>query len=1096
MMVAAYRLLLMGQPMLAGSSGPVRLSAVRAQALLWYLAAHPDRQFGRPHLVDLLWEDCGEAEGRNRLRTTLSRLRSELPVWPLRALGDSLGWDATAGIRLDTAEFAALRRMARASTDSGRARVILATAIALWRGPFLDGFQPSGLGMYENWLEQERQRREQEMLDALSDLLGLDEAAADWKAVMTHTQAALQVAPLQERFHQLLMLAHYQAGNRARALAQYNACERMLCRELGVRPDPKTTALRDGIATGRLALEQAVHAAPTPAAQAPVPGRAHFEPPLVGRTQELEQIRQGLARTRAGKGRVILLHGEAGIGKSRLADAVTRTEGAAGPVQRTLLVGHCYEAAAGLPYAPFVEVLTNLLPWVDLDRLPLAATWMAQVSRLVPDLALRQPGLPDPGKDDGQSEGRLYEGLARFLAALPGPLLLVIEDMQWADAATLRLLAYLARHTGLKGCGILATARAGNLSERVDRLLHELQRENLLEWQEVGALPAAAIGELVAAMTGRPDSALAERVHAETRGNPLFAVEVLRSLVAEGSLDPSMHGAPETLPIPPSVQAVVRGHVGRLPAPATDFLTAAAIFPRLAPFHLVRRVSGLTEAEALTALEALIRSGILTEETGGAGARPSIAFRHDLIRRVVAEGIVHARREALHRRAHACLEEAVGPQPTLRMAEQLAFHATAGALWEDGLRWSQAAAAAAKQVFAYTAAVPLLEQALKCLDELPPTPERQRLGIDIRLELHPVAFYSYPDRIPGWVLPAIDTAIALGDELRVARGRTAYAAVLIYQGAFRQALDLLEQTLPAARASGQEALLGPLLRLLGAALALCGEFDRTLAVLAEAIPLQDRLQYHLNQVSARAVVGGVLAFRGHLDDAETRLTELEQHCRKKGDPAAIAHALAYRAAAWHLRGNWERVAADSAEGLQLAREAAHPFHEYQAGIFRGPALAHLGDPAGGVAHQKVNIDLARKLGTGFLLGLAYASLGETYLAAGQPESACTAAITGIEAAKRGEAPYDAAVCQVVLGRAAAATGDRAAARAHLQAALPRLLALGTRPYAGRCHGALALLAKTPAEREKHREQAADLFRAMGMDWDLHQVQYRLCPIHD
>ncbi len=1091
--LAAYRLRLIGQPELSGPDGPVRITAIRAQAVLWYLSAQPRRKVPRIQLVDLLWDDCIETEGRNRLRTTLSRLRAELPVWPLCAEGDALWWDAAAGIRVDAAEFAALRQVADdASRNPGQVRAALSAAAALWQGPFLDGFHVPNSGGYDEWVLQERQCWDQEVLAVLSGLHDLDAGAGDWPAAVAHALAALKIAPLQESFHRWLMYAHYQRGDRAQALACYAACERLLRNEVGVAPDPKTVTLRDAIATGRLprpATAAAPDAPPPPAQPVPPPAATPPDLFLVGRSQELDWIRQGLTLAWSGSGRVVLLHGEAGIGKSRLVRAVTVPDQtlSGGAEHRTLLIGHGYESAAGLPYAPFVEALTHVLPSVDLDRLSLAATWLAQVSRLVPDLAERVPGLPVPEEADGQSECLMYEAVARFLAALPSPLLMVVEDVHWADEATLQLLAYLARHPALAGCGILATARAGSIPERVERLLHDLQRQGLLEWLEVGALTAAEIGQFVTAFTGRPDDALAERVCTETRGNPLFAIEVIRSLQEQAGQHHSLAGALEALPIPPSVQEVIRGHLSRLPTPTTVFLAAAAIFPRPAPFQIIRQVSGLSEEEALMALEALLRSGILAEEAAGAGNRPCIAFRHDLIRRTVANSTSFARREALHRRTYDCLEQVAGPNPPLQMVEQLAHHATAGGRWEQGLLWSQRAASAAMQVYAYAAAVPLLEQALKCLEQLPPTPDRQCLGIDIRLHLHPVAFYSHPERMPEWVLPAIETAVTLGDEVRLARGRSAYAAVLIYQGAFREALSLLEQTLPTARASGQAALLGPVLRLLGAALALCGEFDRTLAVQAEAIPLQDELRYHLNQVTARAVVGGVLAFRGHLDEAQDRLTELEQRCRTKGDPAGLAHALAYRAAVWHLRGDWQQVAADSAEGLQLAREAAHPFHEFQAGIFRGPALAYLGDVEAAVVHQEANIALAHKLGTGFLLGLAHAALGETYLAAGRPIAAGEAAQTGVAIATRGGAPYDAAVCRVVWGRAAAAAGDRVLARNELQSALHNLQTLGARPYVGRCHSALAQVAETETEQAWHRQRAAEQFQAAGMNWDLRRL---------
>lgn len=257
-----YQISLLGQPRFAGPDGPVRHGGLRARALLYYLAAQPHHAFSRSQLAGLLWPDDREADGRNRLNTTLSRLRQLLPVWPLRAEGDTLQWNPAAGVLLDTARFLELSRSGE--TDS------LAAAAGLWRGPLLDGFDLPDNPVYDDWLRSERLLWERQILDVLAKLVRAEEAAADWAAMANHCRQALALDPLQERFHRWLMVAYFQSGDRAAALAQYSTCCQLMRSELAADPDPVTTALRDQIAAGQLARTPPTAERPRPGSVSPL----------------------------------------------------------------------------------------------------------------------------------------------------------------------------------------------------------------------------------------------------------------------------------------------------------------------------------------------------------------------------------------------------------------------------------------------------------------------------------------------------------------------------------------------------------------------------------------------------------------------------------------------------------------------------------------------------------------------------------------------------------------------------------------------------------------------------------------------------------
>lgn len=467
---------------------------------------------------------------------------------------------------------------------------------------------------FEDWLREQRLLWERRVLEALDQAARADEAAAAWGDLAARARRALEIDPLQERFHRRLMLALYQAGDRAAALSQFDTCRRLLERELDTEPSLETRELRDALAAGTLPRRTPASARPG-GEKPPAPSTAGVlirRPglPLIGREGELARIEDALARAAAGDGpAAVLLHGEAGIGKTRLVEEAlwqggSRRNGAF----RSLLLGQSYEKTRDLPYAPFVAALTRLADALDVGALGLPADLLAEVGCLVPGLGPPNAA-PAPTAGDAAAERlHLFEGVARFLSALPAPVLLVLEDLHWADEASRDLLAHLVRRPSPRGLAVLATGRAEETPEDLEVLLRGLEREERLVRIEVGALPVDAIQGLVKLLAPREDARLGERLHAETRGNPLFAVEILRPLKETGQLnDPSR--PIDRLPIPATLQAVVAGRLAQMPAPARELLAAAAVFPDPVPFHRLGAVARLSEDAALAALERTLPPG-------------------------------------------------------------------------------------------------------------------------------------------------------------------------------------------------------------------------------------------------------------------------------------------------------------------------------------------------------------------------------------------------------------------------------------------------------------------------------------------------------
>lgn len=1082
----------------------VHLPALKAQALLFYLAAHPGQAFFRAQLVNLLWEESSERDGRNSLSTVLVRLRQALPDLPIAAEADCLTWQPQAAVWVDCAAFAALVAEGDRLGDLAR----LEEAAALWRGPLLDGFSLRDSVTFEDWLRVERERWQQRGLNLLHHLVDLSQKAGDPERALRHAQRALAIDPLQESFHRAVMRIHSQTGNRAAALAQYATCKEILLVELGAEPDPETADLAEAISQGKLARPgvstTSAGQPPRPSLPPPPPVlRRQPAPALVGRERELASLLQHLTAAAAGQGKLVVIQGEAGIGKSRLVeellwrlqpeDAADRPSSLGG---WTILTGHCYESARQLPYRPLVEALGAVQPYLNLDTLGVPDVWLAEVNRLLPELNEQRPDLPTPPRlDPAQEQRRLFEGMTRFIAAICRPLLLVVEDLHWADEGTLNLLGFLLRHAETASVLVLATVREEDIEPSLTALIRGLSREGRLATIRPERLSADATVALLRELVREGTEQIGERLHRETEGNPLFAVEMVRSMIEAGALRVGPPGYPlgrvagDIVELPDSIQAVIRSRLARLTGPARDFLNAAAVFGRGFDFDHARLVSGQSEDEALDALESLLQAQILREASNSVsnpGADLLYTFSHEKIQRVLYDELSGARRRILHRRALDALTasgQRVGP-------ELLAYHAFRGQVWDQATSLSEQAAAAATQVFAYPTATALYLQALDALSHLPRDEALRRQEVDLRLRLAQVAFYAYPGRLLEWLGPAEGEARALDDQARLAQVWLAQASALYIQGQFTQALAMLERLVPIAEASGSDLLKARTFNILGRLLVLRGELERGVAVLDEAIPLLERVGSRGDAIVVRALKSSGHAYLGEFARAEASAQQAYQDSLAAGDPAAQVASLVFLEAIHQAWGHWTETVEYGRQGVAQARAAGNLIYEYNSGMVMGLALAHLGELDEAVRVQEHAIEIARQADIRVVLGRAHGWLGEIYLLAGRLADAERAASDGRQICLTNGYLSEQGLCERVLGEACLAQGDLAGAAEHLAAALDVLERCQVRPELVRTRLALSRLATAQGDSEAaaaQREAAQALHDAMGLDWPLAEL---------
>jgi DNA-binding CsgD family transcriptional regulator len=430
---------------------------------------------------------------------------------------------------------------------------------------------------------------------------------------------------------------------------------------------------------------------------------AGVRPPLIGRRSELSGLRRRLERAGRGEGGIALVSGEPGIGKTRLLAEAAARAGADGWL---VLGGRAYETEGMPPYLPVAEVLRAYLLVCPLDELrDLLGHGASEIARLVPEVRAYLPELPPaaPGQDDERY--RVFESVTSFLLGIarttPGSgLLLVLDDLQWADRPSLLLLQHLARRLAGSRLLVLAAYRTVEVepSHPLAELLAALGREALADRFPLTPFSAEEVGALVAGLAGvTPVPAVAARIHAATEGNPFFALELTRDLLAAGCDVADAGAAAGVWHVPEGVRHVIERRLFRLSGEAQGVLRAAAVLGDGFAVDVLAATSGVGPLPLIDALDEAQRAGILREEDN------AYHFSHALIRRTIYEGLTLARRQWLHRRAADALDSSYVRDERAHVGAVAAHYRLAGpaADPERALAYTELAAESADCVFAW-----------------------------------------------------------------------------------------------------------------------------------------------------------------------------------------------------------------------------------------------------------------------------------------------------------------------------------------------------------------------------------------------------------
>ena len=673
---------LLGAPRVEHDGVPVEVDTRKATALVAYLAV-TGRRHTRDALAALLWPEYNQTGSRAALRRTLSALREAREAGWL--LVDREGVDlARDEVLVDVDRFRGLLAECRGhghpeAEVCPRCLPPLSEAVALYRDDFMVGFGLRDSVAFDDWQFFQAEGLRRELAGALERLARGRAALGEWDVAIDAARRWLALDPLHEPAHRLLLALYAWSDRRAAALRQYRECVRVLGKELGVAPLEETTALHRAV--------QENDPPPPPTLSGPGPAVTRREPspaavpvspsdgPLVGRTGEWEELLRAYGEVGRG-GRLVVLEGEAGIGKTRLAEEFVAHAAGGGAA---VVAARCYAGETNLAYGPFVEGLSAVLGRGGTGRLVgLPAGPLGEAARLLPELSGLLPGSPSlPPLDTPGARSRFYDGVVRALLAVlggPPPGVLLLDDLQWADEASLDLLNYLVRRLGDKPLLVLVTWRPEEIPEghRLRGLLAETRRSGEATVLGLGRLGPAPVRELVehalGGAAGDPGT-LASRLGDESEGLPLFLAEYLAA-VAEGELDVGN----QAWALPGGVQDLLRGRLRTVGETAGQVLAAAAVVGRSFDFDTVREASGRGEEEVLRSLEELVSRGLIREVGDASFEDPTYDFDHDKLRTLVYEGTGLARRRLLHRRAAAALAGRARVREAGPLAGQLARH--------------------------------------------------------------------------------------------------------------------------------------------------------------------------------------------------------------------------------------------------------------------------------------------------------------------------------------------------------------------------------------------------------------------------------------
>ncbi|HVR96988.1 MAG TPA: AAA family ATPase [Thermoanaerobaculia bacterium] len=716
----------------------------KVRALLAYLICNRQRAFSRDHLAGLLWPEREPEAARHALRQAVYNLKATFPngedgdVPPILSNGSQLQFNPEAGCWLDIAAFEdALQQSAeRRPADPHH----LASAVQLYRGELLSGFFVRDSEAFEEWLVTEQERLREAAIEALRALIDNYRRRGEYRFGIHYARRLTTIDPLSEEAYRYLMQLCAMAGRRNQALAYYEELQTRLEDELGVEPLDETRAIYESILID---------------VSGPPPATEDTEPigpliPLVGRGEAYVVLWECWQRVLEGTGQLILVEGEAGVGKTRLVKSFL--DAASAQRRTVVLKGRCYELAPTVAYLPFSEALRSALTETDVAERALSflpPEVLEDLARLVPDLRELRPELPTPGPLFGESGRlRLFESVARFLEALcrvdpesPGgdPLVIFLDDLHLADRDTFDLLRHLALRLEHSPIWIILTYRSAVLG--LGHPLLEIAGEAGAVWMGIGRLDITDVEEIAQSLVGESQAIeLAQFLDLHGHGLPLAVAELINFLWDGGLLAVRdmrswrLAGplAEVQAPTDEDVSALILRRIRKLPNSTKRLASLAAIAGQHFDADLLQQAAEEHPGVVEIGLEVLLKRWLIRQFvqfwTSGRREhdvvlwaqgvrRGSFEFAHKWIRNALYYDLNPIRRQAMHTQVAEALESLLGDRKE-GICEALAWHYSAANQWDRAAGYLVQSAEKARNLLARETALHYCDKALEALARL------------------------------------------------------------------------------------------------------------------------------------------------------------------------------------------------------------------------------------------------------------------------------------------------------------------------------------------------------------------------------------------
>ena len=1079
-------------------AGPVQLTGGKQKALLARLLLDAGRVVPVDRLVDDLWGDDVPDTATKMVQILVSQLRKLLPAELLRTRVPGYMVELE-GHSLDLGRFEQLHAGGREALAAGRpgdALAPLREALELWRGPALAEFE-------EPFARLEEGRLAEQHVTCLEERIEAELMLGHHAELVAELSGLVHRHPLRERLRGQLMLALYRCGRQAEALEAYKSFRRMLDEELGIDPSPRLKVLERRMLQQDASLDpvsqQTAAAAHRPAAP--------LVAPFSGRERELDHLARLLMEAQSGTRRLVFLAGEAGIGKTTLAESLAAGAGSA--TQTMVAHGQCVEhLGPGEPYLPVLEALARLVRQPDGQQLiPLLArqapTWLAQMPWLLSDEQLEAI----QRRLIGATHPRMLREMLETVEAITrdATLVLILEDLHWSDPSTVELLDALARRREPARLLVLGTYRRGVQQENsVHRLVGNLRGRGLCTEVAIGPISQDAVGDHLSARLGSVASPeLSAVLWERTGGNPLFVTTLLDSWLERGLLGAA--GEPDLLQlsgdIPDTVLQLIEQMLDEIDLVDRDLLSTASAVGREFSAAAAAAAAGLPEDEVDLRCDGLARAGRLIEPTGeerwpDGTVAARYRFAHDLHREVLYARLPPGQRAQVHARVGERLAVAYRTHPR-EIAARLAEHFVQAGDAERAVASLRLAAEQAFERLAHREAHDHLTTALDMLEQLPDGPERwsEELALQSMLGAAEVA-------ARGWSAVEAETAFLRtrdlaerlrGDEL----GPALFRLGTLYEvrGDYERSEALLEQTLERAGPAASSVLVADTHELLACSLFHQGVFGDALEHAEQGLAAFDgeylnpvRAAYGINAGAAcHSWAAMSLWALGYPDLARTRAEEAVALAEDPRRRHGYATALAQAATLEQCRLDVPATRRYAEAAVEAATRDGYPYRIAMARIMLGWALAAGGSHQRGIVELQGGLELSHDTGAHMDDPYYLALLADAHIRSGQIDEAWAAVEAGLALAPAGRRFFFESELHRTAGQVLVLQGRRDEAQERLHEALKLARSQGSPSLELRAAIGLAGQLQVDGQTDAARGLVAEVYATFTEGFDTHDL---------